>query len=118
MKTLKTLAIVNAATNLKNLQKVMTDFGGIEYNTEINAERAIEKMSRNEYDLLIVDKNLKTGDYNKMNKLSDVLFSDAAVVNMNLADEGYLRFKISGLLSKWEEAQTDGGKRYIDGSGD
>ena len=112
MKPLRTLAII--ATTNDILAITVSRFKDIALNIETDVEKAIEAMSNGKYDLLLVDKALPKEDYNKLNKLAEVLFPDAAFVNVNMNDEEFLRFKLSGLLAKWSDAQQETTRRFLD----
>ena len=114
MKKLKTLAIVKEGSDMTTLTSIAEKFSDMVLSVETNIEKTIDSMSRKEFDLLLIDKNILSEDYQKLNKLSEILFPHAAVVNVNIKDEDFLVFKMSGLLSKWRDAQTDAKTNFID----
>lgn len=114
MKKLKTLAIVKEGSDITTLTSIERSFSGMVLSIETNIENTIEHMSRKDFDLLLIDKNLLPESYQKLNKLSEILFPHAAVVNVHIQDEDFLRFKLSGLLSKWSDSQTDARINFLD----
>ena len=117
MKQLTTLAVIAPGTSVDIMLNTVSHFKDVVITFEKDIEKAIEQISTGNYQLLIIDKNLQSQDYNKLNKVSDVLLPDAAVVNMALTDEEFIRFKLSGLLSKWNDAQQNTSRKFIDNPG-
>lgn len=114
MRILKTLAVVNTITDTKSLDNTTAQIKDISLHYERDIEKAIEKMSLREYDLLIFDKALPEVDFRKLQRLSGLLHPDAAIVEFNFNDEDFMRYKMSGLMSKWTDAQSESKTNFID----
>lgn len=114
MKTLKAVALINEKTDTNNLKIAVSDFNQIHLEINENVENVITDMQLGKYDMLLVDKGLYSAELKKVNKVSDVLFPQAAVVNMSLQDEDFIRFKLNTMLSKWNEANQEAKINYID----
>jgi DNA-binding NarL/FixJ family response regulator len=114
MKTMKVLAVINPATDTGNLDKIAEANKDIELNYLKDSEHVVEEMHQQRYDLLILDKALPETEYRKLIRLSDLLHPDAAQIEFSFKDEEFIRFKMSGLMAKWMDAQSDGDFRYFD----
>lgn len=114
MKALKTLVITHAETDRRVFQQVADRFPLLQYRFETDVEKAIDAMQNGGFELLIVEKNLGAADLQKLNRLSGILFPDAAMITIRLSDEDFLVFKLSELIAKWQEAQSEGRTRFLD----
>jgi|GEM_PF-757725 len=117
MKPLRTIAIAATDTLTETLAKTAAAFSDVILNIEPDVEKAIEGMNAGNYDLLIIDKRLNRQEQNRLDKLSEILFPHAAVVIMSLQDEDFIRFKLSGLLSKWKDVQQETTRKFFDDPG-
>ena len=114
MKELKTLIFNDNQTETQTIESVISECKQMKYAFNAEVENVIDLMSNGEYDLLIVDRGLETETKKKIEKLSGILFPDAAVVNMYFTDEDYIRFKLDQLIKKWEDANSDSQKFFYD----
>lgn len=115
MKILQAYAVINETSNTDALKTIAAGINDLHIIYEANTENAVDAMSGQNFQLLIIDKALPDADVKKLNRLVELLHPDAAVTAFNLQDEDYIRFKLSGLMLKWEEAQSDGKVNFIDG---
>ena len=114
MKTLQAYAVINETSNTDILKAIAAGINDLHITYEANAENAVDAMSGQSFQLLIIDKALPEADMKKLNRLVELLHPDAAVTAFNLQNEDYIHFKLSGLMLKWEEAQSDGKVNFID----
>lgn len=114
MKTLKIYAVVAENSNRDVFKKIVEGFKGIKVIYETNIEEAVNTFNKQSFDLLIIDKALPDADYNKIHKLADMLHPDAAVVALHFTDKDLIRLKLSGLMDKWADAQSEGRTNFID----
>lgn len=114
MKTLHAYAVVNETSNTEILKKVAAEHQHLKIDFQTNIESAVEAMSTQHFQLLITDEALPGADIKKLNRLADLLHPDAAIVELHMQNEDYIRFKLSGLMLKWEDAQSDGKVNFID----
>lgn len=115
MKKLRTLVLVAESTDKTLFNSLVDNMQHVQYDYSTNAEQAMDEMRNDKYDLLIIDKNAPKEDAQKINILSKMLFPDAAMVTMPLGDEDFIKFKMGGLLLKWQEAQSDSAINFLDG---
>ncbi|SFP94967.1 hypothetical protein [Parafilimonas terrae] len=114
MKTLQAYAVINETSNTNTLQNVAAGVQHLDITYENNIEDAVNAMNAQNFQLLIIDKALPDADIKKLNRLMELLHPDAAITAFNLQDEDYIRFKLSGLMLKWEDAQSEGKVNFID----
>ncbi len=114
MKTLQALAVVQPLSDTSILQQIITGYEGIIIQFETDIENAIDKINQKEFDLLILDKSLPTADFKKLVRLTELIHTDAAITEFIMTDEAFIRFKISGLWSKWLDAQSDSKTNFLD----
>ncbi len=114
MKTLQAYAVINETSNTNTLQKIAAGIQHLHITYENNIENAVNAMSGQNFQLLIIDKALPEAEIKKLNRLMELLHPDAATTVFNQQDEDYMRFKLSGLMLKWEEAQSEGKVNFID----
>lgn len=114
MKNLKAYTVANPATNLDGFKQVINKFTGLEMYYDTDIEHAILNFSQQNFDLLIIDKGLSHANYNKLQKVADLLHPDAALVAFVMTDEEFIHYKMAGLLAKWTEAQSESKTNFID----
>lgn len=114
MKTLQAYAVINETSNTNTLQKIAAGIQHLNITYENNIEDTVNAMSGQNFQLLIIDKALPDAEIKKLNRLMELLHPDAATTAFNLQDEDYMLFKLSGLMLKWEEAQSEGKVNFID----
>ncbi|MBK7100040.1 MAG: hypothetical protein IPH58_19300 [Sphingobacteriales bacterium] len=114
MKTLKAYLVVAASADTSLLKKLEMENKGVTFQFEHIIETAIDHFNRQHFDLLILDKAIPVSDYNKLQKLAELLHPDAAVIAFHLMDEEYIRIKFKELKSNWADAQTDTQTHFID----
>lgn len=114
MKTLQAYAVINETSNTNTLQKIAAGIQHLNITYENNIEDTVNAMSGQNFQLLIIDKALPDAEIKKLSRLMELLHPDAATTAFNLQDEDYMLFKLSGLMLKWEEAQSEGKVNFID----
>lgn len=115
MKNLKILAVVNPTTNTQAFSDLVRSFDDANLRIETDIEKAIDATNQKNYDLLVLDRALLEADFKKLNRLAELIHPDAAIFQLNFNDEEFIRFKMSGLFAKWQEAQSDSQTNFIDG---
>lgn len=117
MKTLYAYAVINETSNTDILKKVAADYQHLSISFLTNTETAVEAMNTQFFQLLIIDEALPGADIKKLHRLAELLHPDAAIVELHTLNEDYVRYKLSGLMLKWEEAQAEGKVNFIDNPG-
>ena len=114
MKTLQAYAVINETSDTTTLQNIAAGIQHLDITYQNNIEDAVNAMNGQNFQLLIIDKALADAETKKLNRLAELLHPDAAVTTFSLQDEDYIRFKLSGLMLKWEESQSEGKVNFID----
>lgn len=114
MKTLNTYVIYNTNTDINLFQKVNKEFDHINSQFGTDIEKAIDAINTRSIDMLIIDKNLDKTAQVKLNKVIDLIDPDMATLELHMNDEDFIRFKMSDMSRKWEEAQSHSIVKFID----
>lgn len=114
MKTLLVTVIANPNTDLNLFKKIVQSMNGMEVTYITDIEEGINAINAQLYDLLIVDLDLPKEDYKKIQKINELVYPDAAVTEMELTFESYVRIKLQQLLEKWKDANSDGEIKFYD----
>ena len=114
MKPLKVLAITTRKENIDLFKHVVGQIKSIETGFEMDLENAISLMNNPKYDLLVLDKNLSENDMHKMNKMAEILQPDLPVLEMRFEDKDFIHFKMSEMLQKWIESQSESETKFYD----
>src|SRR5690606_38214798 len=114
MKTLNTLVMIDSQTNLDIFNSIANDFNGYQFTHTDIMEEAIEAAHAHRFDLLILDKNLSKANAAKLNKLIELIYPEAATLELHLNDESFIRFKLTAMLRKWEDVNADPTVRFMD----
>ena len=117
MKTLQAYAVINETSDTTTLQNIAAGIQHLDITYQNNIEDAVNAMNGQNFQLLIIDKALADAETKKLNRLAELLHPDAAVTTFSLQDEDYIRFKLSGLMLKWEESKSEGKVNFIDNPG-
>lgn len=114
MKFLKIYAVADERSSLDILSKVVKNIGNATVSFEKNIEKAVSTFNQQSADLLVIDKAISTIDYNKLHKLAELIHPDAVLIALHFSDEDFIQYKLTDLMSKWKDAQTEKPPHFID----
>lgn len=107
MKDLLIHVITDEKTDLEIFKQVISEKKGINVIYEKNIEKTIDAINANLFDLLIIDLDLPKNDYQKIQRLINLIYPDAAVTEMEFTDKIFINYKIDQLLDKWRIANSE-----------
>ncbi len=115
MKTLRVAVLHIPSSDTTYLTNYFSTNSAIVATYYNNEEAVIDATNAQQYDLLVIDKNLEKSSIQKIEKLVDLIYPDAATVVMDYNESGFIQFKMDELIQKWKDSNTESHFKFHDG---
>ncbi|GAB3425234.1 hypothetical protein [Niabella aquatica] len=115
MKILQACLVAAENSSLVVFEKIVAEFKSMTVTGPYPVENAIDAMPVQQFDLLILDKALPAEALKKLNRVGEILLPDAAIIEFHLMDEDFIRFRLTSIMAKWEEARSESQINFMDG---
>lgn len=115
MKQLLVLVFTLPDTDLQVFESITNAMPQIKPTFCRSEEELTQALTAQSFDLLVIDLDLPRELYRKAQRLTELLYPDAAVTELDIQHQLFVEFKMKQLLEKWNDAHDESGPRIWDG---
>lgn len=115
MKPLLVLVFTASDASLEVFDSISKDMPQIQVSFCHSEEALTQALTAQSFDLLVIDLDLPRELYRKAQRLTELIYPEAAVTELDIQHPLIVEFKMKQLVEKWNDAQDDSGPRFWDG---